>query len=81
MLAFALPVFLGATVALASVVNVFERSDPSPNRCSTVISDDEIDQAEKDFMASQARRSLEEAKSRICGNSGVLPCHQCRWDA
>lgn len=63
MLAFALPVFLGATVALASVVNVFERSDPSPNRCSTVISDDEIDQAEKDFMASQARRSLEERQS------------------
>lgn len=60
MLAFALPVFLGATVALASIVNVFERDDSSPNRCSTVISPDQVAQAEKDFVASQVRRSLEE---------------------
>lgn len=63
MLASALPVFLGATVALASVVSVFERSDPSPSRCSTVISDDEIVQAEKDFLASQVTRSLEERQA------------------
>jgi hypothetical protein len=63
MLASALPIFLGATLALASVVSVFERSDSGPNRCSTFISVDAIIQAEKDFLPSQVTRSLEERQA------------------
>ena len=63
MLASALSVFLGVTVAVASTVNVLERSDPSPNRCSTTISDADIVAAEKDFQTNVDSRSLTERAS------------------
>ena len=64
MLASALSVFLGVTVALASVVNVFERSaDSSLTRCSTTISDADIVAAEKDFQPNLDSRSLTERAS------------------
>lgn len=58
MLASTLSIFLGATVALASVVSVFERSDSSFTRCSTTISDERITAAEKDFQAKKVSQSL-----------------------
>jgi hypothetical protein len=63
MLASALSVFLGVTVALASVVNVFERSDSSLTRCSTDISDEDIIAAEKDFQPNVVSQSLTERAS------------------
>ena len=61
MLASALSVFLYATAALASVARVSERSDPSgPRRCSTTISDEKFNAAEKDFAAKKASHSLTE---------------------
>ena len=60
MLSSALSVLLGATVALASVVSVFERSDLSRTRCSTTLSDDQIIEAEKNFRANKVSRSLAE---------------------
>ncbi|KAN0140019.1 Metallo peptidase [Lactarius tabidus] len=65
MLASALPIFLGATLALASVVSVFERSDSGPNRCSTFISVDAIIQAEKDFCRAKSPGLWKRGKLRV----------------
>ena len=57
----ALSVFLGATVVLASVVNVPDHLNPSGTRgCGTTISEERIIAAEKDFEANKVSRPLTE---------------------
>ncbi|KAI9466724.1 metalloprotease [Lactarius psammicola] len=66
MFASALSVFLGATVALASVASVSERSDPSgTRRCSTTISEEKIVAAEKHFEANKVSPHLAERASAV----------------
>ncbi|KAI9448328.1 Metalloprotease [Lactarius indigo] len=56
----ALSVFLGATVALASVAKVAERSNPSVNRCSTTITKERIAAAEEHLKANYVPRTQAE---------------------
>ena len=62
----ALSVFLGVTVALASTVNVFERSGLT--RCSTTKSDADIVAAEKDFQRSNVVSRSEALTERAPGS-------------
>ena len=66
MFASALSVFLGASLALASVASVSERSNPSGlRRCSTTISEEKVVTAEKHFEANQVSSPLAERASAV----------------
>ncbi|KAH9077472.1 metalloprotease [Lactarius deliciosus] len=79
MFASALSIFLGISVALASVAKVSERSDPSGlTRCSTTITEERATAAEAQFQGELC--PLATGRESICGNQCVLSCHQCRCD-
>ncbi|KAH9050092.1 Metalloprotease, partial [Lactarius hengduanensis] len=66
MFASALSIFLGISVALASVAKVSERSDPSGiSRCSTIITDERAAAAEEHFKANYVRSPLAERASAV----------------
>ncbi|KAH9045706.1 metalloprotease [Lactarius pseudohatsudake] len=66
MFASTLSIFLGISVALASVAKVSERSDPSGiSRCSTTITDERAAAAEEHFKANYVRSPLAKRASAV----------------